>query len=235
MKAAAIVPAAGIGRRFGMAGRKQYAMLGGKPVLSWVLEAMEAHEGIADILPVIREEDIPRLEEILEDAGYTKVRPHVIGGVERQDSVYNALKALDSAAPLIMVHDGVRPFITQELITRSIEAVKGHDGAIVAVPPKDTIKLGVKEHGGYRVEKTLERSALWSVQTPQVFPVDTLMRAYEDAMKNGAYSTDDSALVERMGGRVAIVEGYYENIKVTTPDDIHIADAIIERGFFTDK
>jgi len=222
----AIVPAAGLGNRFGPGVRKQYTQLGGKAVLSWVLDALETHPRVAQIIPVVREKDLPLLQELISSGQYSKLFRPVIGGAERQDSVYSALKSISSPHPYVLVHDGVRPFLSQSLITRCIGAIEGHDGAIVAVPPKDTIKQG----GDNIVIRTLDRSALWLVQTPQAFKADTLLRAYQSAMSEGVYSTDDSALVERMGGRIAIVTGYYENIKVTTPDDIAIADAIIKRG-----
>jgi len=222
----AIVPAAGLGNRFGPDVRKQYTLLGGKALLSWVLEALEAHPRIARIIPVVREEDLPLLDEIISRGQYSKILQPVIGGAERQDSVYNALKSISSSVPYVLVHDGVRPFLSHSLITRCVEAIEGHDGAITAVPPKDTIKQGADNI----VIKTLDRSTLWSVQTPQAFKTDRLLSAYESAIKEGFYSTDDSALVERMGGNVAIVTGYYENIKVTTPEDIAVADAIINRG-----
>jgi 2-C-methyl-D-erythritol 4-phosphate cytidylyltransferase len=230
--ATAIVPAAGIGSRFGPEGGKQYIPLGGRPLLAWVLWALDTHPLVGDIIPVVREEDLPAIDEVIVSGGYGKVQKPVMGGGERQDSVYNALKALESPEPLILIHDGVRPFLSSSLITRTIKAVEGHDGAVAAVPPKDTIKQGVKDQssGNTLVERTIERSTLWSVQTPQVFRSDMLRSAYDDAMNNGVYCTDDSALVERMGGRVAIVEGYYENIKVTTAEDMAIADAIIRGG-----
>jgi len=228
----AIVPAAGIGRRFGAAGPKQYMTLGERPLLAWVLDALEAHPRIREIVPVVREDDLAALSHILGSRAYAKVLRPVIGGAERQDSVYNALRSLASPAPLILVHDGVRPFLSQSLITRCVEAADTNDGAIAAVPPKDTIKQGAADpaSGLTVVAGTIERSTLWSVQTPQVFRAHILRAAYEDAMKAGVYATDDSALVERMGGRVAIVQGYYENIKVTTPEDIAIAGAIINKG-----
>ena len=222
----AIIPAAGIGKRFGQGRRKQYISLEGRPLIAWVLDALESHPRIRDIIPVVSADDLSALDEILVRGEYKKVQKPVIGGAERQDSVYNALKALESPAPLILVHDAVRPFLSQSLITRTIEATKDHDGAIAAVPPKDTIKQGADNV----VIKTLDRSALWSVQTPQIFRSDMLRSAYDEAMRAGVYSTDDSALVERVGGRVAIVEGYYENIKVTTPEDMAVADAILKQG-----
>lgn len=227
-----IIPSAGIGKRFGQGKRKQYMSFEGRPLIVWVLDAFESHPRVRDIIPVVREDDLPAFDEILEAREYGKIRKPVMGGHERQDSVYNALKALESPAPLILVHDAVRPFLSQSLITRTIEATKGYDGAIAAVPPKDTIKQGVTDpsSGINMVERTIDRSVLWSVQTPQVFRSDVLLSAYDGAMKAGVYSTDDSALVERMGGRVAIVEGYYQNIKVTTPEDMAVADAILKRG-----
>lgn len=225
----AIVPAAGIGTRFGSGTRKQYMALGGKPVLAHVLDVLEAHPRVRDIVVAVRREDIPALDEIVSAGDYDKVLPPVIGGSERQDSVYNALKNMQilGMPAFTLVHDGVRPFLSASLITRCIDGIAKHDGAIAAVPPKDTIKRGCE---GF-VEKTLDRATLWSVQTPQVFRTPRLVEAYERAMKEGYYATDDSALVERMGGQINIVEGYYENIKVTTPEDLDLAEAIIKKGF----
>ncbi len=225
----AIVPAAGIGKRFDPKQRKQYMLLGHKPVLAYVLDVLEAHPRIGDIVVVMRQEDRDALDEILVKGNYDKVLPPVMGGAERQDSVYNALRNLQllDMPAFTLVHDGVRPFINSSLITRCIDGIAEHDGAIAAVPPKDTIKRGRE---GF-VEKTLDRSTLWSVQTPQVFRTAKLLDAYERAMKDDYYATDDSALVERIGGQVNIVPGYYENIKVTTPEDMEVAEAIIKRGF----
>jgi 2-C-methyl-D-erythritol 4-phosphate cytidylyltransferase len=127
---------------------------------------------------------------------------------------------------LVLIHDGVRPFLTPRLITRTVEGLRGFDGAIAAVPPKDTIK---KADADGVVVKTLARDELWSVQTPQVFPYETIMKAYESASAEGFRSTDDSALVERTGGRVNIVMGSYENIKITTPEDLSVAEAFAKR------
>lgn len=218
-----------MGVRFGAGMPKQYTTLGGRPVLSWILDALEANQRILRIIPVIREEDAKALKDVVAAGDYGKLSAPVIGGIERQDSVYNALKSIgkDEAA-YVMVHDAVRPFLRQELITKCIEGiVEGYDGTVVAVPPKDTIK----QAEGERVSATLERSTLWSVQTPQTFRTGALMKAYEQAMERGFYSTDDSALVEATGGRVRIVMGYYENIKITTPEDALLGDAIINKGF----
>jgi len=219
-----------VGKRFGRGERKQYVTLGGRPVLAWVLEALEAHPRIRAILPVVREEDMRMVMDLCSEAGYAKTLDPVAGGAERQDSVYSALCSVSETGGLVLVHDAVRPFLGPSLIDRCIEALRGHDGAIAAVPPKDTIKMA-PQNGTQSVERTLDRSRLWSVQTPQVFPLRTLKAAYEKAMAGNFYSTDDAALVEAEGGKVAIVMGYYENIKITTPEDLAVADAIIKRGF----
>jgi 2-C-methyl-D-erythritol 4-phosphate cytidylyltransferase len=198
----------------------------GRPLLLWVLDALEACPEVDDIIPVVKAEDREEVEAIMKDTGFGKVLPPAPGGEERQDSVRNGLWQVRYSSGLVLIHDGVRPFLTPRLITRTVEGLRGFDGAIAAVPPKDTIKEA-DAHGV--VVKTLTRDELWSVQTPQVFPYETLMKAYESASAEGFRSTDDSALVERAGGRVNIVMGFYENIKITTPEDLQIAEAFAKR------
>jgi 2-C-methyl-D-erythritol 4-phosphate cytidylyltransferase len=222
----AIVPAAGLGTRFGPGTKKPFSSLLGKPLLVWVLEALEVCPEVDDIIPVIKTDDMEEAEAVMKDHDFRKVLSPAPGGEERQDSVRNGLRQVRDTAGVVLIHDGVRPFLTPSLIRDTVEGLKGFDGAIAAVPPKDTIKAA-DAHGV--VVKTLKRDELWSVQTPQVFPYETIMKAYESASTEGFRSTDDSALVERMGGRVNIVMGSYVNIKITTPEDIPVAEAFAKR------
>lgn len=219
----AIIPAAGFGKRFGA--NKPLALLRGEPLLAWVLKAMEAAPRVTEIIPVVKPADAAAVLALALAHGIKKCTRIAHGGAERQDSVWNALRLIEGDGA-VLVHDGARPLVSQAVITRCIEGMDAHEGAIAAVPPKDTIK---QSDDGATVARTLDRSALWCVQTPQVFRLATLRAAYEAAYREGVYATDDSALVERMGGRVRLVMGEYENIKVTTPEDIAVAEAFMRR------
>ncbi|NIR16436.1 MAG: 2-C-methyl-D-erythritol 4-phosphate cytidylyltransferase, partial [Desulfobacterales bacterium] len=165
-KVAAIIAAAGFGQRFTERGNKPLVELMGKPLFLWALEAFERHPAVHKIVPVFKENDIATAEALLVNQSLKKVQRVVPGGKERQDSVYNGLQAVSSDMDLVLVHDGARPLITEDIITRVIEGISGFDGAIAAVPPKDTIKEAGDEG---IVSQTLERSRLWAVQTPQGF------------------------------------------------------------------
>ena len=159
-------------------------------------------------------------QEVVDRFDFKKVRKIVAGGEQRQDSVFAGLKALEGPPDFVAIHDSVRPFVSVEKIQVAINSCKEHGAAILAVRPKDTIK---KEKSGF-VDKTPDRSLLWSVQTPQVFKYNLIMRAYDKAFKDGVYQTDDSALVERIAGKVKIVEGDDDNIKITVPMDLKWAE-----------
>lgn len=226
----AIVPAAGLGSRFAPAGggaSKPFHALGGKPLVLWVLEALEASPEVAEIIPVFRPEDMEEGDRLIEGRGFSKINKTAAGGRQRQDSVLNGLRLVGDPSSAVLVHDGARPFLDEALIRNTLEGLSGFDGAVAAVPPKDTIKEAEVGEAAV-VGKTLDRALLWAVQTPQVFPYAVVMAAFEQAAEEGFYATDDSALVERRGGRVNIVMGSYENIKVTTPEDIHLAEAILK-------
>lgn len=224
----AIVPSAGLGRRFSKSAKKPFASITGRPVLVWTLQALAASEQITEIIPALRPEDMDAAKGLISQYKIEKIKRIAPGGAERQDSVYNALDLIGGDFNgIVLVHDGVRPLVTQRLIKESIDVLDaGFDGAIAAVPPKDTIKEAGEDGV---VKKTLYRQALWSVQTPQTFRFKTLFSAYKAAMKDGASATDDAALVERAGGRVKIIMGDYENIKITTPSDVEIAEAFMRR------
>lgn len=221
----AIVPAAGRGRRMGSHINKQFLNLKGVPILARTLQTLDEFHLIDEIFVVCVEDEINFCEEnIILPYGFKKVKGIVPGGARRQDSVANALATIDNAE-YILVHDGARPFLTQDLLTRVIQGAQLHGAAGLAVPVKDTIKLVDGE--GF-ISHTPDRSQLWAMQTPQVFRAQILKQAYDKAAKDGFHGTDDSSLVERLGYRIKIIDGTYNNIKVTTPEDLIIGERILE-------
>lgn len=227
MKVSVIIVAAGSGKRMKSAIAKQYLDLKGKSILSYTVDAFEKSPAVNEIILVTGRDEIAFVKkEIVERYGYDKVKAVVEGGSERQYSVKNGLDAVSSDCDVVMVHDGVRPFIEQELIERlACEAME--NGACVAgVPSKDTIKICDKN--GF-VESTPDRSCLWHAQTPQSFKYDILKNAYEQAERDGFLATDDSALAERAGYKIKMIESSYDNIKITTPEDLYVGERILER------
>lgn len=215
---AAVVVAAGSSRRFGA--DKLFLPLGGTPVLGWSLRALEATPSVESIALVLSEANLPRGRRLIDRLGLRKVRAVLPGGNRRQDSARRGLNAV-VGSEWVLIHDGARPFVTPEMIARGFAAAREVGGAVAAVPVKDTIKV-VGE--GQLVERTPARSALWAAQTPQIFGYRTLVEAYE---QNGeADVTDDAELFERAGKPVAVYPGSYENLKITTPEDLALARAI---------
>lgn len=228
-KVTVLIPAAGAGKRMGKAPAKQFLMLGDKPILAHTLLAFQRTTEIDEIIPILSEEDLETcLGEIIEGYHITKVKTLVVGGKERQDSVGNGLHKLEKDAAIVLVHDAVRPFVTPEMIKETVDYAKRGECVTVGVPIKDTIKE-VTDQG--IVRHTLDRSRLWAIQTPQAFPVKTLKHAYEEAFKKRMYGTDDATIVERMGGAVRVLMGSYENIKITTPEDLMLAEEILKRRY----
>jgi 2-C-methyl-D-erythritol 4-phosphate cytidylyltransferase len=225
-KVVAVVPAAGLGERFGSDTNKPFERLLDKPLVMWALEALEASGDVSEIIPVFKERDMEEASIYIENFGFSKVKSIAKGGPRRQDSVMNGLGLVKDASSTVLVHDGARPLLDAALVRKCIEGLDGFDGAVVAVPPKDTIKEA--DNKGV-VRKTLRRGDLWAVQTPQAFPYAGIMDAYEAAARENYHSTDDSSLVEWRGGRVNIVQGLYENLKVTTPEDMDVAAMLIKR------
>lgn len=226
-KVIAIVPGAGLGKRFGPDTNKPFHVLLGKPLIVWTLEVFESMDEIHEVIPVLKEPDMETGIEMFERYGLSKVKRIAPGGKERQDSVYNALKLTKDSDDLILIHDGARPLIDSGIVRTALQNISGFDGVVVGVPVKDTIK----EVADSIVKRTLKRETLWAIQTPQVFIQKTLVKAYREAMEEKFYSTDDAALLERSGGKVKIIMGSYSNIKVTTPEDIPLAEYLLkERG-----
>lgn len=224
-KVIAVVPAAGAGRRLGPGANKPFQTLIDRPLIVWTLQRLQASDEIAEIIPVLRDPEKTEGMRLFKAYGLSKVRRIAEGGAERQDSVYSGLRLVGNASCIVLIHDGARPLLTEGLIRDTIRGLKGYEGAVAGLPPKDTIK---KTDRGGVVRETLKRHTLRAVQTPQVFRFRTIMEAYERAMREGFYATDDSALVERLGGRVRVVQGSYMNIKITTPEDLHAAEMFLK-------
>ncbi|MBM7588331.1 2-C-methyl-D-erythritol 4-phosphate cytidylyltransferase [Bacillus pakistanensis] len=220
-----IIPAAGKGKRMRAGKNKLLLQLEDRPVIVHTLQVFEADQDCKQIILSIHPDDKEAFSNLVKDFGLTKVAPFVMGGKERQDSVYNALKTIDEEG-IVLVHDGARPFIKKEHIDSLVNRVNIDGAAIAAVPVKDTIK---KAANGF-VQETVERSSLWMVQTPQAFRVSLLEKAHSKAASDQYFGTDDASLVERLGVKVAVVESDYDNIKLTTPEDLYFAKAIIEKS-----
>lgn len=217
----AVVPAAGQGLRMGR--KKPLMPLAGRPILRWTLDVFEATPVIAQVVVAVGVEDVEAWRRDL--AACPKVRAVVAGGAERQDSVRLGLAAVPAEVPWVAVHDGVRPCITPELVERVVGEARAHGAAIAALPVSETVKRAVD---GW-VKETVERDGLWAVQTPQVFRADLLREAHRRAAAEGVRGTDDSALVERLGVPVRLVPGLAGNVKITRPEDLPLAEALLER------
>ncbi len=225
MKTVAIVPAAGSGSRMNREVSKQYLTLSGKPVLVHTLEVLEACPGVDRLLVVVPPQDLSSVRaEVLAPWNLRKVAAIVPGGRERQDSVRAGLDAVDRDADLVLIHDAVRPLIPVDLVERCICAAAEAGAATLGVPVKDTVKE-VTPDG--RIVRTCDRTVLWLTQTPQAFRRDIIERAHREAFRDGFRGTDDTSLVERLGIAARMIPGDYRNIKITTPEDLVVAEALL--------
>jgi 2-C-methyl-D-erythritol 4-phosphate cytidylyltransferase len=225
MRTVAIIPAAGSGNRMNRDVSKQYLTLAGKPILVCTLEVFEACPLVDALLVVVPSQDVESVRtEILAPWNLKKVAGIIPGGKERQDSVRAGIEALDGDAELVIIHDAVRPFITVGLIESCIRAAAEEGAATVGVPVKDTVKE-VGPDG--MILRTCDRSLLWLTQTPQVFRRDIIENAHRAAVRVGFRGTDDTSLVERLGIAVRMIRGDYGNIKITTPEDLFLAKALL--------
>ncbi|WP_151737865.1 2-C-methyl-D-erythritol 4-phosphate cytidylyltransferase [Paenibacillus tengchongensis] len=215
----AVIVAAGRGTRMGTAESKQYLRLADKPIIVHTLEVFQRHPLITEIVLVTGAEDVERCREWVHTYGMDKVKAIIPGGSERQYSVHLGLRELDTE--WVMVHDGVRPFVAAGEIDACYTKAKETGASVLAVPVKDTIKQVDKDG---MVVSTPDRRSLWAIQTPQTFRLSDLLAAYEAAERDGYLGTDDSSLAERSGIPVAVVEGSYRNIKITTPEDLEFAE-----------
>lgn len=227
VKCTAIVLAAGQGKRMGTKVQKQYLEISGKPVLFYSLDAFQRSNIIDEIILVVGEnqEDYCK-KEIVEKYGITKVSKIVKGGSERYYSVWNGLQAM-SEDGYVFIHDGARPFVTEEILSRVYDAVQTEKACVVGMPVKDTIKIA---DDNKFAKETPNRNYVWMVQTPQVFEKSLVKEAYSLLMEQEIIQvTDDAMVVEKMLNRnVKLVEGSYENIKITTPEDLKIAEIFVK-------
>lgn len=228
MNCSAIVLAAGSGKRMGTAVKKQYLEIKGMPVLAYSLRRFEKQPFIHEIILVTSPEEIDYCRtEIVEKYGIQKVTAVVAGGKERCDSVYEGLKAC-AEAEYVFIHDGARPFVSDEVLKRLYEEVQAWEACIAAVPAKDTIKVADDRQ---TILDTPDRSRLWQAQTPQVFSLPLIRECYRRALEEHAAGlTDDASCVEYCGkGPVRLTEGSYDNLKITTPEDLPLAEILCEK------
>jgi len=225
LKVVAIIVAAGSGKRMGHARNKQFISIGSKPILAHTLDVFNSIDKINKIILVI-----PRgwkrfcQREIIKKYQYGKEIELIYGGRRRQDSVACGLSLVSSDFDIVVIHDGVRPFVTRRMVVESVARAKRFGACIVAIPVSDTVKT-VNREG--LVERTVPREYLWRVQTPQTFQVSLIKKAYAKASQEKFYGTDDAQLVERIHRPVRIVRGDYRNIKITTREDLIIAEQML--------
>lgn len=221
MKITAIVPAAGTGSRYSKTKNKLLENLNGTPVIVKTLQELSKIESINEIIVCTSVDLLGEIKNLVDCYELSKVKKVILGGSTRQESVFNGLK--QTSADYVLIHDGARPIISVDIIENSIKMAIKKGASIVAVPAKDTIKRVDKDTN--QVLETLNRSELWNVQTPQVFKYSNLLEGHEKYKKDSF--TDDSAIIEKLGHPVYVVKGSYKNIKITTEEDLHIAEIFL--------
>ena len=232
-RTAAVVLAAGSGKRMNAGVKKQYMEIAGRPVLYYSLKAFE-ESFIDEIVLVVSQDEIEQVQEsYVNQYGFQKISRIVVGGKERYHSVACGLQAVRQDCDFVFIHDSARPMLTQEILQRAYQAVQEEEACFVGVPSKDTVKIADEQ--GY-VSVTPNRSLVWNVQTPQVFSYPLVYSAYEELLQKeqellaaGVQITDDAMVVEHLAHhKVKLVEGSYENIKITTPEDVQIAERYLQ-------
>jgi 2-C-methyl-D-erythritol 4-phosphate cytidylyltransferase len=225
MRCSAIIVAAGSGARLKLDTPKAFVPLGGRPLLHYALRVVAALDAIGEAVVTVPPGMERRARTEVEHAGVEIPVKLVVGGAERQDSVRIALAFTSAESEVVVIHDAARPFATPALFAACIDATRGADGAIAAVAVADTLK----RTDGYTITATVAREGLWQAQTPQAFRRAILVEAHDRAMRERWAATDDAELVERCGGRVEVVESSAANLKITTPADLEIAEALTAR------
>lgn len=226
-----IIPAAGQGKRMKASKNKLWIELKNSPIIAHTLSVFGTDKHCKQIILPINPAEKEEFNRLIKTLSLPTPIVLINGGSERQYSVSNGLKALSDEAEIVLVHDGARPFINHSMLRNLIADAKEFGASVLAIPVKDTIKQ-VRDT---MVEKTIDRSSLWAIQTPQAFRVSLLKEAHEAAVITNYLGTDDASLVEQIGKRVAITEGNYDNIKITTPEDLYFAEAILEKNLKGDR
>jgi len=229
MKIVALIAAAGKGKRMNARINKPFIPIFGKPILAYTIEKFEKCKLIDKIYLVVNTEEKEICHKnIILKYNFFKVQELVDGGETRQDSIYNGLKALNKDTDIVVIHDGARPLVEATTIRDSIEKAQEYGAAIAVIPIKDTVK---KSENNFFITKTLNREEIWRAQTPQTFKYDIILPAYHQAYKDKYLATDDAAIVERYGHKVKLIIGSEENIKITTPFDVIVAEIFLKKGF----
>ncbi len=241
MKVFVIIPAAGLGTRMssaqGSKGKrgvpsKQFSELGGTPILLHTLRKFAASPAVSEICIALRKNEITSFKAVLDKQGNDILQKKVElveGGEHRQESVGNALASISAAAgDIVLVHDAVRPFVTEEIIHQVVEAARKYGAAIAGMPAVDTVKQVERTSDGALIKTTIPRERVVMAQTPQGFRYEVLKKAFDEAKADGFTGTDEASLVERAGGQVAVVMGSPRNIKITTPDDLQLAEFFLK-------
>jgi 2-C-methyl-D-erythritol 4-phosphate cytidylyltransferase len=227
MKNVALIPAAGSGVRMGSTVKKPYLLLAGQPLLHHALKAFDRAPSIDWIIIAVAPGEEASCEaEVVRKYPFKKNITIIAGGNVRQDSVRRLLEQTPEDTSLVLIHDGARPLITVDLIERALAETKKWQATVAAVPAKDTIQ--VTNEAGF-VQQTLPREQLWSIQTPQTFALQLIREAHAQALQDGFVGTDEGSLVQRLGKPVKIIMGAYDNIKVTTPEDLIVAEALMKK------
>ncbi len=222
MRYEVVLPAAGSGKRMGAGQNKLFLQLAEKPILMHTLAVFEEDVNCTGIWLAVKPEERSTIEEMIERYGITKVKGLPAGGEERQHSVHSCIKEMEQVE-IVLVHDAARPFITHDIISQLAQMAKEKGAAIAGVRAKDTMK----KVRGTLITETIDRDSLWMIQTPQAFRFDLLAEAEDVAEKVGFLGTDEAMLVERLGHEVHIVESSYENVKMTTKEDLLFGEAIL--------
>lgn len=224
MTAAVIIPAAGRSSRMGLKTPKPFLLLDGSPILARTISVFEKIPRVTLIQPVLPEGLLSRFSSsLMSRYSWSKCRPPIPGGLERQDSVERGLDAIPESVPLVIIHDAARPFVSPGLVERVLDAAMDAGAALAAVPVHDTVKEAMDGRRYPTVRKTVSRDGLWLAQTPQAFRTDVLKEAFARASSSGWTGTDEASLVEMTGHRVVLVEGSPFNFKITTPQDLAMA------------
>lgn len=227
MKITAIIVAGGQGRRIKGPIPKAFIKLAGKSILERTLKTFDECNAITDLIVVVPKDCIGRAEKLVKTNNFLKVKKIVAGGKQRQNSVWNGLRLVNQECDLVIIHDAARPLIGKNTIDLALKAAQKFGAAVVGVPAKDTLKLINARH---IIKRTPERKYIWAAQTPQVFKYKIIWKAYLKAIRQKVSATDDSKLVEDLGQKVKMVMGSYSNIKITTPEDLNLAETLLRKN-----